>query len=286
MAEVDSYSPAALGPVVKDARQLKKEKKDQERLQKEREKQEKKLEKERKKQEELERKQREKEAKSKAKAAADTSASETKSAAAASLQSPPAESFAAAAETAATTNGDQRPVSGSAAEKVSIAESPGQISGCGTPIGIVFDATQAGEGPLTASCAGANVGTVPVSVTEPARGIYRVQFTPPVADVYTLSVMWGGKEVGGSPFTVNLSVLPPATPQQPPPTEKQAVKEAEKVEVNGQQKKEEEVVEEEVSDDPFEMALQASRLLGECIHNYNNVDFTVFLEEGTLWVCI
>ena len=261
---MDSYNPA---------KQLKKEKKEQERLQKEREKQEKKLEKERKKREESERKQREKEARKKAKddklltanGGASTEPNSTgelasgQAPAAEPPQSPPG--AAAAAETAATDGNDQR--SASSPEKVAVAEPPGQITGYGEPIGISFDVSRAGEGPMTASCAGTKVGAVPAAVTESRPRIYRVQFTPNAADVYTLSVKWGGREINGSPFTINLSRLSSAAAVgSTPQPAKEVEKDKEKVKEERKTEQAEEV--EEVSDDPFEMAFQASRLLGEC----------------------
>lgn len=276
---MNSYSPAP----AKDAKQLKKEKKEQERLQKEKEKQEKKLEKERKKREENERKQREREAKKKqsnqqANGATTTDGKSTTTASkeASPPQSPPGAD--AAAETAATiTNGEKQQQSPPDCwpEKVKVAEPPGQISGFGEPIAIIFDATQAGKGSMSASCTGTSVGSVPVSISEPWSGICNVHFTPNVADVYTLSVKWGGTDIAGSPFTINLSRLSAngsgsgaSLPMQSSVEEK----EVEEVKQNG---KEEEQEVGEVSDDPFEMAFQASRILGEC-YSY----FTSFCKKG------
>ena len=145
---------------------------------------------------------------------------------------------------------------------MTVAEPPGQITGCGQPIGIVFNATQAGAGILTASCIGAKVGEIGTTVTQLREGVLSVKFTPNVADVYTLHVKWGGKGITGSPFNINLSRLSAAPQEQkaklsPAPQEPKAT----------QQKEEEEEVVEEVSDDPFDMAYQASRLLGEYCNN-------------------
>jgi hypothetical protein len=277
MADVNSYSPAS----AKDPKQLKKEKKEQERLQKEREKQEKKLEKERKKREENERKQREREAKIKAKepqqngaaATGEKSTGEQTTKENGAPASPPQSPHGAdaAAETAATTSTascDQRPVSANCwPEKVKVAEPPGQITGFGEPIAIIFDATQAGEGPMSASCTGASVGAVPVAVSEPWSGIFNVHFTPNSADVYTLGVKWGGVDITGSPFTINLSRLSDGAVGLPQPAmqaaeEKKKVEEVREKEGKGKEEEDEEVVG-VISDDPFEMAFQASRLLEE-----------------------
>ena len=274
--------------VTKDEKQLKKE-------QKEREKREKKLEKERKKQEEKERKKAAKAAKEQKKKADVTSEQppeknieeRTQNGVSTSANGGPdplkdnsaaTEALVVASDEAAVR---EPPVaSQSKPEEVTVTEPPGQISGCGQPIGIVFDATRAGKGPLTASCTGAKIGNVQTTVTEVREGIFSVKFTPDVADMYVLSVRWGGKEVNGSPFNINLDRLPPAAQETEkdievaPETEKdieaEAAKETEKgieaeaakeMQQEGQGGKEEE--EEEVSDDPFEMAIQASRLLGE-----------------------
>ena len=289
MAEVNSYSPS---PAAKDPKQLKKEKKEQERLQKEREKQEKKLEKEKKKREENERKQREKEAKKNAKeqsnqngdattdeksAGQQTTAigsKENSAPAASPPQSPPGADAApetAATATAATTNGEekQRPVPANCwPEKVKVAEPPGTISGFGEPIAIIFDATQAGEGTMSASCAGTSVGPIPVAVSEPWSGIFNVHFTPNSADVYTLNVKWGGFDITGSPYTINLSRLSDANgaagmsqPTMQATEDKKKV--VEEKESGGEGKREKEEAAGDASDDPFEMAFQASRLLGE-----------------------
>ena len=289
MADVNSYSPVSAS--AKDPKQLKKEKKGQERLQKEREKQEKKLEKERKKLEENERKQREREAKINAKEQPQQNGAEAtgekstgeqttkeNGAPASPPQSPPGAD--AAADTAATTstvNGHQRPVSAHCwPEKVKVAEPPGQITGFGEPIAIIFDATRAGEGPMSASCTGASVGAVPVAVSEPWSAIFNVHFTPNSADVYTLSVKWGGVDIAGSPFTINLSRLSDTNgavavglpqPAMQAAEEKKKVDEVREKEENGK----EEVVG-VISDDPFEMAFQASRLLGELLFTPLYVD--------------
>ena len=278
MADVNSYSPAP----AKDAKQLKKEKKEQERLQKEKEKQEKKLEKERKKREENERKQREREAKKKQSnqqangaATTDGKSPTTTSKEASPPQSPPGAD--AAAETAATTTNGAKQQSPPDCwpEKVKVAEPPGQISGFGEPIAIIFDATQAGKGSMSASCTGTSVGSVPVSISEPWSGICNVHFTPNAADVYTLSVKWGGTDIGGSPFTINLSRLSANGSGSGASLPMQSSVEEKAVEEVKQNGKEEEQEVGEVSDDPFEMAFQASRILGEC-HSY----FTSFRKKG------
>ena len=269
----------------------KKERKEREKQQREKEKREKKLEKERKKQEERERKQREKEAKAQQKQQARSSAERSpppaqngtaeqdggtiladgspehkreltaqNGASPNAIVERPTEGHSGSAQppgaarlqmppTAVPNGSAATPQPASRPEAVTVAEPPGQISGCGQPIIIVFNATQAGTGALTAACVGAKAGNVATTVTELREGILSVKFTPNVADMYTLHVRWGGKDVKGSPFSLNLNRLSP-------PAQEGATT---------QHTKEEEEVE-EVSDDPFDMAFQARRLLGECIH--------------------
>ena len=275
--------------LVKDEKQLKREKKEQERLQKEREKQEKKLERERKKQEEKERKQREKEAKAQLKAQQASGPAATSSV----TVEPTVEKPDRAGETEDQKDPQQSKgipdhpqppettdpqlqaptdaqvdvladVSVSWPEKVTVAEPPGQITDSGQPISITFDTSQAGDGSLKTFCKGANIGQVPMSVTELRKGLISVKFTPEISDIYTLSVQWGEQDITGSPFTINLSrlVSPPEEAERTQQREEEKKKEEQK------EKEEEEEVVEDFSDDPFEMAFQASRLLGKGITQY------------------
>ena len=182
------------------------------------------------------------------------------------------------------------------ASEVLVTKYPNQVTACGQPINVMFNTTSAGEGVLTAVCKGTKVAVVETSVKEEANRQYCVQFTPGVADVYMLSVRWGDKDVTGSPFLINLNLLQPApiseeekeedkggsvaakSTEEPKESgegeEKEAVKEQVKREVrengelqeqakrNSREKREESplIV---VSEDPFDMAHQASRLLGK-----------------------
>ena len=175
------------------------------------------------------------------------------------------------------------------ASEVVVIKQPNLISACGQPIDVVFDARNAGEGSLSASCKGTKVAVVETSVLEEANGQYRVQFTPGTADVYMLSVRWCGKDVTGSPFLINLNLLPSAPDTEEKHAEsnggEQLAEEKEEREREGQkentrqeEKRSEETEEQAkrvsqefrekspaivVSDDPFDMAYEASRLLGE-----------------------
>ena len=105
---------------------------------------------------------------------------------------------------------DEEDASASRASEVVVVEPPGQVTACGQVINVIFDTSDAGEGTLTAVCKGTKVEGVETRVMEETAGKYRIQFTPDVGDVYMLSVQWGGKHVPGSPFLINLNLLPPA----------------------------------------------------------------------------
>ena len=305
MAEPDSSAASRDEQKEREKQQIENEKrekrleKEREKQQRENEKREKKLERERKKQEERERKKKEKEAKAQQKQQARSSVersppptegenSQQNGGILVADGSPehvdelkiqrPAENglspnghttYPLSPNEAEIADAAQQQTARSAAESggVTVVKPPGQITGYGQPIGIVFDATRAGTGNLTASCVGAKVGDVPTTVTKMREGVLNVAFTPNVADMYTLRVRWGGKEVTGSPFNINLSHIPPAPQEQnarvpPAPQEQKArVLPAPQEQKSTQQTEKEE--EEELSDDPFDMALQARRVLGE-----------------------
>jgi hypothetical protein len=316
MAEPDSSAASRDEQKEREKQQIENEKrekrleKEREKQQRENEKREKKLERERKKQEERERKKKEKEAKAQQKQQARSSVersppptegenSQQNGGILVADGSPehvdelkiqrPAENglspnghttYPLSPNEAEIADAAQQQTARSAAESggVTVVKPPGQITGYGQPIGIVFDATRAGTGTLTASCLGAKVGDVPTTVTKMREGVLNVAFTPNVADMYTLRVRWGGKEVTGSPFNINLSHIPPAPQEQnarvppapqeqnarvpPAPQEQKArVLPAPQEQKSTQQTEKEE--EEELSDDPFDMALQARRVLEE-----------------------
>ena len=109
------------------------------------------------------------------------------------------------------------------AEKVFICEPPTAMLEAGQAIGICFDTSQAGNGRLTAVCKGNSIGEIPIMVRQRAidKKKYDVRFTPPEPDVYVISVLWAGKYVKGSPYTINLMpvnvnkirVIGPSMPQ-------------------------------------------------------------------------
>ena len=96
-----------------------------------------------------------------------------------------------------------------AAEVVMTAK-PNDVTACGQSIVTTFDTRGAGEGSLTAVCKGTKTKTVETSVCETSNGEYRVKFTPEEADMFMLGVCWCGVDVPGSPFLINLNLLPPA----------------------------------------------------------------------------
>ena len=89
--------------------------------------------------------------------------------------------------------------------EVEIAEFPSTLLQVGHPIKVTFDTSKAGRGKVTASCKGKKVIEVPVSVTQiPNTPKYDCEFTPPLKDIYYLSIKWGGKHIKGSPFLISL----------------------------------------------------------------------------------
>ena len=92
------------------------------------------------------------------------------------------------------------------AENVVICEPPTAMLEAGQAIGICFDTSKGGRGELTAIGQGNKIGEIPVSVRQRsvAKEKYDVRFTPLEPDVYVISVLWAGKNVKGSPFTINL----------------------------------------------------------------------------------
>ena len=81
---------------------------------------------------------------------------------------------------------------------------PQDILETGMPLELDFNTSNAGGGSLDADCVGTRVGEVPVVVKQKRDDIYSISFTPPEPDLYKLNILWGGKHVKGSPFTLNL----------------------------------------------------------------------------------
>ena len=96
------------------------------------------------------------------------------------------------------------------ADKVMICEPPSAMLEAGQAIGICFDTSKGGKGSLTAVCKGKRVGEIPIAVKQRSTSSladqhkYDVQFLPPEPDIFVVNVKWGGVDVKGSPFTINL----------------------------------------------------------------------------------
>ena len=110
------------------------------------------------------------------------------------------------------------------ANEVFIAEPPTAMLEAGQSIGICFDTSKAGNGELTSVCRGGKVGEIPVKVTERTKDKYDINFTPPEPDVYTVDVLWSGKHVKGSPFTINLMPVDVSKVKVIGPTQSQGLK--------------------------------------------------------------
>ena len=89
-------------------------------------------------------------------------------------------------------------------KKVRLTKPPSGALDPGQLIVIGFDISKAGKGELKATCTGKTTGELEVLVKEVSPNDHEVSFTPPTKDDYKLEVTWGGGQVTGSPFTLNL----------------------------------------------------------------------------------
>ena len=78
------------------------------------------------------------------------------------------------------------------------------VEGTG-PVHTFIDTSEAGEGKLSAKCTGNRFRNVPVHVTATAESSYKVSFTPPGNDCFTLSILWDGVHVPRSPFQLDIN---------------------------------------------------------------------------------
>ena len=81
----------------------------------------------------------------------------------------------------------------------------------GEPVIIPLDVSKAGEASLVVKCVGEKAGEVEtilltIDGQEKPTG---VSFTPPIEDVYTVSIVFGNTEIEGSPIIVDLCPPPP-----------------------------------------------------------------------------
>lgn len=75
----------------------------------------------------------------------------------------------------------------------------------GNPIEMDVCTDGAGNAKLKADCKGKESGNVPVEVTKVSKNNYHLKFEPPERDVFTLSVLYGEKNVKDSPFVFNMA---------------------------------------------------------------------------------
>lgn len=175
------------------------------------------------------------------------------------------------------------------AREVVVTKQPNQITSCGQTINVSFDTSNAGDGNLSAVCKGTKNTVVDTTISKDEKtGHFSVAFTPNHADMFVLSVKWCGHDVQGSPFLINLNLLPSAELQtQSEEDKKKRSEESQtnaKLKENGVQVKMDgiaEGVKEETrpnemqemrgkspvilvnDEDPFNMAHEASRMLGK-----------------------
>lgn len=66
----------------------------------------------------------------------------------------------------------------------------------------------AGNAALKANCTGKACGVVSVDIDKLSKNNYHLKFEPPEKDVFTLSVLYGGKSVKNSPFVIDIASHP------------------------------------------------------------------------------
>lgn len=90
------------------------------------------------------------------------------------------------------------------AQKVKVSSPPSGALQTGCPIAISFDTTHAGKGDMTATCRGKTHGDIPLQVDKTGKHEYKLSFTPPNEDIYSLRVLWSDQQIKGSPFKLDL----------------------------------------------------------------------------------
>ena len=93
--------------------------------------------------------------------------------------------------------------------EVTVYEPPAGLMKVGQDISIGVDASRGGPGRLTSTCTANKEGDIPVTVEKKEDHKYKVYFTPPAKDVYSLSVFWGGEHIKGSPFNIDMVPVNP-----------------------------------------------------------------------------
>ena len=76
------------------------------------------------------------------------------------------------------------------------------------PITMYVSTEGAGNAALKAKCVGDECGEVTVDTDKTSKTDYNLSFQPPKRDVFTLSVLYGGKHVTDSPFTIRTKSQP------------------------------------------------------------------------------
>lgn len=79
---------------------------------------------------------------------------------------------------------------------------PEDLSG---PIEMDVCTEGAGNAKLKAKCEGEGCGNVPVDVDKVSKNNYHLKFVLPEKDVFTLSVLYGGKNIKNSPFVIDIA---------------------------------------------------------------------------------
>lgn len=90
-------------------------------------------------------------------------------------------------------------------EEVQVVEPPAGLLKVGQAVSIGIDTSKGGPGKLTSTCSAKGGEDIPVVVEAmEEEHKYRVYFTPHAQDIYSLSVLWTGTHIKGSPFAIDL----------------------------------------------------------------------------------
>ena len=95
------------------------------------------------------------------------------------------------------------------AEKVSVTVTPNDIAYVHEPIQFNIDAKDAGNAELVLRANVRKQSPEDFSVVDNGDGTYASSYTPKVADRHKFDVLWGDREVPGSPFVVSVVHRPP-----------------------------------------------------------------------------
>lgn len=78
------------------------------------------------------------------------------------------------------------------------------------PIEMYVSTEGAGNAPLKASCVGERCGKVPVDIETVSKANFHLKFEQPKRDKFSLSILYGGKSIRGSPFVMDTTSQPEA----------------------------------------------------------------------------